>query len=61
MLQVDSLNNSCFKKLQYHERKFRLQLLQKSSSLEKVAVPKVNVACENVYNCSSKKMTILNE
>ena len=38
-----------------------LYVLRKSNSLEKVAVPRVTLAGANVYNCSSKKFTILNE
>ena len=58
MLQIDPLNISCSQKLRYPER---TQVLRKSSSLEKVAVPKVTIANANVYNCSSKIFTILNE
>ena len=36
-------------------------ILRKISSLEKVAVPNVTFASANVHNCSSKKLTILNE
>ena len=61
MLQIDPLNSSCSQKLQYPGRKLRLKVLGKSSSLEKVAVPKVTLASANFYKCSSKKFTILNE
>ena len=63
MLQIDPLNSSCSQKLQYPKRKFRLiqkiQVLRKSSSLEKVPVLKVIFASANVYNCSSKKLLFL--
>ena len=61
MLQIDPLSSSCSQKLQYPERKLRLQVLQKSSSLEKVDTPKATLANANVYNRSSKKSTIVNE
>ena len=59
MLQIDPLKNSCSQKLKHSERKLRLKVFQKSSSLEKEAVPKVALANANVYNCSTKKFTIL--
>ena len=59
MLQIDPLKNSCSQKLKHSERKLRLKVFQKSSSLEKEAVPKVALASANVYNCSAKKFTIL--
>ena len=40
MLQIDPLKNSCSQKQQYPKRTLRLKILQKSSSLEKVAIPK---------------------
>ena len=54
-------NSSCSQKLQYPERKLRLKVLRKDSSLEKEAVSKVTPASANVYNCSSKTFTTLNE
>ena len=44
MLQIDPLKNNCSQKQQYPKRKLRLKVLQKSSSLEKVAIPKVTLA-----------------
>ena len=61
MLQIDPISSSCSQKLQYPERKLRLQVLRKSSPLEKVDGPKVTLASANVYSRSSKKFTILNE
>ena len=55
------LKKICSQKLRYHERTLRLEVLRKSSSLEKVTVPKFTLANTNVYNCSSKIFTILNE
>ena len=55
MLQIDPLS-SCSQKLQYPEKKLRLQVLRKSISLEKEAIPKVTLRSANVYNCSSKKL-----
>ena len=45
-------------KLQYLERKLRLLVLRKNSSL-KVTVPNVTLPSANVYIRSSKKFTIL--
>ena len=39
-----SLKSSCSQKQQYPKRTLRLKVLRKSSSLEKVAVPKVTLA-----------------
>ena len=61
MLQIDPISISCSQKLQYSERKLRLQVLRKSSSLEKVDAPKVTLASANIYSRCSKKFTILNE
>ena len=61
MLQIDPLKSSSSQKQKYAERTLRLKVLQKSSSLEKVAVPKVKLASAIVYNCSSKICTILYE
>ena len=62
MLQIDPLKSSCSQKQQYApERTLRLKGLQKSSSLEKQAVPKVTLANAIVYNCSFKIFTILYE
>ena len=61
MLQIDPLSSSCSQKLQYPERKLRLKVLRKSSSLEKADDPKLTLASANVYSRSSKKFTILNE
>ena len=61
MLQIDPLKSSCSKKQHYPERTLRLKVLQKSSYLEKVAVPKVTLASEIVCNCSSKIFTIIYE
>ena len=61
MLQIDPISSSCSQKLQYPERKLRLQVLRKSSSLEKADALKVTLASANVYSRSSKKFTILNE
>ena len=44
MLQIDPLKSSCSQKQQYPERTLRLKVLRKSSSLEKVAIPKVTLA-----------------
>ena len=44
MLQIYSLNSSCSQKQQYPKRTLRLKVLQKRSSLEKVAVLKVTLA-----------------
>ena len=60
MLQIDPLKSSCSQKQKYPERPLKLKVLQKSSSLEKVTVPKVTPRSENVYNCCSKKFTMLN-
>ena len=60
MLQIDPLKSSCSQKQKYSERTLKLKVLQKSSSLEKVIVPKVTLRSENVFNCSSKKFTMLN-
>ena len=57
MLQIDPLKS----RQQYPERTLRLKVLRKSSSLEKVAIPKVTLASAIVYNCSSKIFTILYE
>ena len=59
ILQIDPLKSSCFQKQQYPKRTLRLKVLRKSSSLEKVAVPKVTLAIAIVYNCPSKTFTIL--
>ena len=61
MLQIDPLKSSCSQKQQYPERTLGIKVLQKSSSLEKVAVPKVTLASAIVYNCSSKTFTLLYE
>ena len=61
MFQIDPLRSSCSQKQQYPERTLRLKVLRKSSSLEKVAVPKVTIASAIVYNCSSKISAILYE
>ena len=61
MLQIGHLKSSCSQKQQYPERTLMLKVLLKSSSLEKVAVPKVTLASAIVYNCSSKIFTILYE
>ena len=61
MLQIDPLKSSCSQKQQYPERTLGIKVLQKSSSLEKVAVPKVTLASAIVYNCSSKTFAILYE
>ena len=55
MLQTDPLNSNCSQNLQYPEKKVRLYVLGKSTSLEKLAVPKSTLRSANVYNCSSKK------
>ena len=60
MFQIDPLRSSCSQKQQYPERTLRLKVLRKNSSLEKVAVLKVTLANAIVYNCSSKRFTILN-
>ena len=44
MLQIDPLKSTCSQKQQYPERTLRLKVLRKSSSLEKVAIPKVTFA-----------------
>ena len=44
MLQIDPLKSTCSQKQQYPERTLRLKVLRKSSSLEKVAIPKVTLA-----------------
>ena len=61
MLHVDPLKSSCSQKLHHIERKLRLQVLQKSNSLEKVVVLKVIFANANIYNCSSEKFIVLIE
>ena len=61
MLQIEALKSSSSQKQQYPERTLRLKVLRKSSSLEKVAIPKVTLASAIVYNCSSKIFTILYE
>ena len=61
MLQIDPLKSSCSQKQHNPEITLRLKALGKSSSLEKVAVPKVTLASAIVYNCSSKIFTILYE
>ena len=61
MLQIDPFKSSCSQKQQYPERTLRLIVLRKSSSLEKVAIPKVTIASAIVYNCSSEIFTILYE
>ena len=58
MFQIDPFQSSCSQKQQYPERTLRLKVLRKSSSLEKVAVPKVTLTSAIVYNCSSKIFTI---
>ena len=58
MLQTDPLKSSCSQKEQYPKRTLTLKVLRKSSSLEKVAVPKVTLASAIIYNCSSKIFTI---
>ena len=58
MLQTDPLKSSCSQKEPYPKRTLRLKVLRKSSSLEKVAVPKVTLASAIIYNCSSKIFTI---
>ena len=44
MLQIDPLKSSCSQRKEYPEETLRLKVLRKSSSLEKVAVPKVTIA-----------------
>ena len=44
MLQIDPLKRSCSQKQQYPERTLRLKVHRKSSSFEKVAIPKVTLA-----------------
>ena len=69
MLQIDPLNSNCSQKLQYPPpptphppKKVTLnQILQKNSSLVKVAVPKVTLESANVFNCCPTKFTILDE
>ena len=61
MLQIDPLKRSYFQKPQYLEKNLRLKVLQKSSSLEKVAVAKVTLASAIVCNCPSKIYTIVYE
>ena len=61
MLQIDPLKSSCSQKQLYPETILRLKVLRKSSSLEKVAVPKVTLASVIVYNCSFKVFTTLYE
>ena len=61
MLQIDPLKSSCSQKQQYSERTLRLKVLPKSSSSEKLALPKAPLASTIVYNCSSKIFTILYE
>ena len=61
MLQIDPLKSSCSQKQQYPERTLGIKVLQKSSSLEKVAVPKVTLASAIVYNSSSEAFTVLYE
>ena len=61
ILQIDPLKGSFSQKQQYTERTLRLKELRKSSSLEKVAVPKVTLASAIVCNCSSIIFIILYE
>ena len=61
MLHVDRLKSSCSQKQHQIETKLRLQVLQKSNSLEKVVVLKVIFANANVCNCSSEKFIVLIE
>ena len=61
MLQIDPLKSSCFQRQQYPERTLSLKVLRKSSSLEKVAIPKVTLASAILYKCCSKIFTILYE
>ena len=64
MLQKDPPESNCSQKQQYPKRTLKLKVLQKSSSLKKVAVlavPKVTLASAIVYNCSSKTFTLLYE
>ena len=56
-----SYKSNCSQKQQYLERTLRLKALRKSSSLKKVAVPKVILANAIVYNCSSETLAILHE
>ena len=48
MLQIDPLKSSCSQRKEYPEETLRLKVLRKSSSLEKVAVPKVTITSEIV-------------
>ena len=59
MLQIDPVKSSCFQKQQYPEETFKVKVLRKSSSLEKVTVTKVTIAI--AYNCSSKISAMLYE
>ena len=61
MLHIDPLESSCSQNQQYSGRTLRLNVLRKSSFLEKVAILKVTLASAIVYNCSSKVFTILYE
>ena len=58
---LQNRNSSWSQKQQYPKKTLMLKVLRKSSSLEKVAVPKVTLASANVYNCSSKIFTIVYE
>ena len=68
---MDPLNSSCFQKLQFPERKLKLQVLRKSNSLEKEVVLKGTLPANKlrnnyvifrhflVTNKRNKKLTIL--
>ena len=61
MLQIDPLNSSCFPvAVNYCTPKENLgyKYSERAPLLKKVAVPKVTLGSANVYNCSSKRVTI---
>ena len=59
LLQINPLNSSCSQKPQYPKRKLSPnRVLRKSSTFEKVAVPKVTLASANVYDYPIKIFTI---
>ena len=60
MLQIDPINSNCSQKLHYLEKKLRVQVLRKNSSMKEVAIPKVTLGSVNVYNCSSKNINNCN-
>ena len=60
MLQIDPLKSSCSQKQQYPERTLRLKVLRKSSSLEKVAIPKVTLASARLKQKSTLNRNMSN-